>query len=424
MKKSFYFFILFILVSSIAFPQDIWINEFSYDCADSIAGSSDGDEFVEIVAPVGTDMSNFALIFFRGTDPDVYDIYGYTELSGNISSINSNNGYGFYVFTTDLSHRLSKYTPIPSGIQILPATDNVGSSGIENGPYGGIILVDKNTSQTVHAVLYEFDSSTEIPSEISNDPDGILKIEGPFSLQKNTSIIPFNLADFPNSTPNRGLIMVGNGTYGLWTMTTGLNGSINTPGNINYSQGSLPVELSSFTASVVESGIKLNWKTETEVNNFGFEIERKTATSDWTKINFVNGYGNSNSPKDYSYTDISPKPGKCFYRLKQIDNDGKFDYSNTIEITFNKISNYTLNQNYPNPFNPSTKINFTIPEAGNVKLIVYNLLGQEIVTLVNGYKEAGDYSFTFNAKNLNSGIYIYKLEASNFTQTRKMTLVK
>ena len=110
--------------------------------------------------------------------------------------------------------------------------------------------------------------------------------------------------------------------------------------------------------------------------------------------------------------------------MKQIDNDGQYAYSKIVEITFNKIIEYYLTQNYPNPFNPTTKINFNLPVAGNVKLTVYNLLGQEIKTLVNGYNESGVYNYTFDAKELNSGIYIYKLESGNYSQTRKMTLVK
>ncbi len=424
MKNYFYIFLFTLFISSISFPQNIWINEISYDCADSISGAPDGDEFVEIVAPVGTDMGNYALIFFKGTDPDVYEIYGYIELSGIISAVNSNNGYGFYIFTTDLSHRLAKYTPIPNGVQTMPATDNVGSSGIDNGPYAGVILVDKNTSQTIHAVLYEFDAQTELPTEVSSDPDGVLKIEGPFLLEKNASVIPYNLADFENSAPKRGLIMIGHGTSGMWTMTTGIGASVNTPGNVNYSQGPLPVELSAFYASVTNEGIRLNWRTETEVNNYGFFIERKTENSDWNQISFVQGNGNSNSPKEYSYTDNSLTSGLYYYRLKQSDNDGEFNYSNTLKVNYNKNLEYSLNQNYPNPFNPSTRISFVLPKSGLVKLTVYNLLGQEIMTLVNDYKEAGEYNFNFDGKNLSSGIYVYKLETDSYSQTRKMTLIK
>jgi hypothetical protein len=191
----------------------------------------------------------------------------------------------------------------------------------------------------------------------------------------------------------------------------------------------LPVELSSFSASIIGSSVKLNWKTATEINNYGFDVERMSrvngqTSENWKTIGFVNGSGNSNSPKSYSFTDQSISAGKYSYRLKQIDNDGQFEYSKTIEVDFGAPKKFELTQNYPNPFNPSTTIRFNLPEAGNVKLIIYNILGQEIQTLVNEFKEAGVHTINFNADNLNSGLYIYKLEAGSFIQTRKMTLVK
>ena len=195
-------------------------------------------------------------------------------------------------------------------------------------------------------------------------------------------------------------------------------------------QSALPVELSSFSASVVGNAVKLNWKTETEVNNYGFEIDQKAYTSTplsvtgWEKIGFVNGNGNSNSPKSYSFVDDKVSAGKYSYRLKQIDNDGQFEYSKAIEVDFGVPKKFELSQNYPNPFNPTTTIRFNLPEAGNVKLTLFNILGQELQTLVNEFKESGVHTINFNASELNSGMYIYKIEAGTFVQTRKMTLVK
>ncbi|MCC6254709.1 MAG: T9SS type A sorting domain-containing protein [Ignavibacteriaceae bacterium] len=198
----------------------------------------------------------------------------------------------------------------------------------------------------------------------------------------------------------------------------------------------LPVELSSFSAAIIGSTVKLNWKTATEINNYGFEVERKVGSqqstvSNYEKIGFVNGNGNSNSPKDYSFVDNNlpagrqgVSSGKYSYRLKQIDNDGQFEYSKIIDVDINGVKKFELSQNYPNPFNPATTISFSLPEASNVKLTLYNLLGQEIETLVNGFKESGVHTVHFNASKLNSGIYIYKIETNGLTQTRKMTLVK
>jgi len=145
---------------------------------------------------------------------------------------------------------------------------------------------------------------------------------------------------------------------------------------------------------------------------------------DWSKIGFVQGHGNSNSPKDYSFTDDEISSGKYFYRLKQIDTDGKFEYSKVVEIDLGSLPKFELSQNYPNPFNPSTTISFSLPQSGNVKLTVYNLLGEQVAELVNEFREAGVHTINFTASNFNSGLYIYKIEASDFVQARKMTLIK
>jgi len=191
--------------------------------------------------------------------------------------------------------------------------------------------------------------------------------------------------------------------------------------------GPLPVELSSFSASIIGSNVKLIWKTATELNNYGFEVERYAISAErqaWEKIGFVNGNGNSNSPKNYSYEDKNVTAGNYSYRLKQIDNDGQFEYSKIIEVDLGVPTKFELSQNYPNPFNPTTRIKFSLPEAGNVKLTLFNVLGQEVKILANESKESGVHIINFDASDLNSGIYVYKLEAGAFTQTRKMTLLK
>jgi plastocyanin len=186
----------------------------------------------------------------------------------------------------------------------------------------------------------------------------------------------------------------------------------------------IPVELTSFAASVNGTSVNLNWSTATELNNSGFEIERKSSSSSWTKIGFVAGHGTTSEAKHYSYSENNLGTGNYSYRLKQVDFDGTFEYSNAVEVEIVTPNNFELSQNYPNPFNPTTSIKFNIPEAGNVKLAVYNLLGQEVKTLVNGFRNAGVYTVNFDASNLSSGIYLYKIEMNNFTQTRKMTLLK
>ncbi len=189
----------------------------------------------------------------------------------------------------------------------------------------------------------------------------------------------------------------------------------------------IAVELSSFNAKLLNSNIVLNWKTSTEVNNYGFEVERKAQKDNWEKIGFVKGNGNSNSPKQYQYNDNNFPYGEDLdYRLKQIDNDGNYKYSKIVEVKLSSIS-YSLKQNYPNPFNPTTKIKYSIPESGSnvyVTLKVYDVLGNEIATLVNERQNPGSKQVEFNGSSLPSGIYFYRLQARNFVKTMKMVLTK
>jgi hypothetical protein len=192
----------------------------------------------------------------------------------------------------------------------------------------------------------------------------------------------------------------------------------------SWSQAPLPVELSSFSAVVLDNGVKLNWRTGTEVSNYGFEILRQAQDDKWNVLGFVEGHGNSNSPKEYSFIDENVNVGKFSYRLKQIDTDGQFEYSKIIEVDLGSPAKFELSQNYPNPFNPTTTIRFSLLQSGYVKLAVYNLIGEKVAELVNGFKEAGIHTINFNAENLNSGLYIYKIESNGFVQSRKMTLIK
>jgi hypothetical protein len=187
----------------------------------------------------------------------------------------------------------------------------------------------------------------------------------------------------------------------------------------------VPVELTSFTATSANNGTLLKWRTATETNNYGFNVERKASNSSWENIAFVKGNGTSSEVSNYSFTDKNAgQSGKVSYRLKQVDFDGSYTYSKTVEVNLSKTFSYQLGKNYPNPFNPSTIIKYSVPVKQNVTLKVYNLLGNLVATLVNETKEAGDHSVEFNAKNLSSGVYYYQLQAGNFVQTNKMILMK
>jgi hypothetical protein len=189
----------------------------------------------------------------------------------------------------------------------------------------------------------------------------------------------------------------------------------------------LPVELTSFSASIKNKAVNLAWQTATEVNNYGFEIERSVISgqlSEWEKIGFVEGNGNSNSPKYYNFTDNTATPGKYAYRLKQIDSDGSYEYSNEIKVDLGIPAEFLLQQNYPNPFNPATIISYQIPVSGKVSLRVFDMLGREVATLVNEVQEAGMYDVSFDGKSFASGAYFYRFQSGDFVKINKMILMK
>jgi photosystem II stability/assembly factor-like uncharacterized protein len=191
----------------------------------------------------------------------------------------------------------------------------------------------------------------------------------------------------------------------------------------------IPVELELFSAEVIDNGIQLNWQTASELNNLGFEIERASSSTtpfsnEWILIGFVQGNGTTTETQFYSFIDENISRGNYFYRLKQYDYDGTFEYSNIVEVDVIKPNTFSLGQNYPNPFNPTTNIEFRISEFGFVSLKVYDVLGNEVATLVNEEKSAGTYDVEFDARDLTSGMYFYQLQAGTFIKTRKMVLIK
>ncbi|MBL1155776.1 MAG: T9SS C-terminal target domain-containing protein [Ignavibacteriae bacterium] len=190
----------------------------------------------------------------------------------------------------------------------------------------------------------------------------------------------------------------------------------------------IPVELTFFTAKSDNNTVTLNWTTATELNNSGFQIERSNG-GEYQSVGFIAGHGTSTSTNNYVYLDQNVEAGTYTYRLKQIDLDGSFEYSNAVEVEVLGLREYTLGQNYPNPFNPSTTINFSLAVDSKVSLKVFNVLGQEVASLLNGQMSAGSQKVSFDASSLNSGVYFYRLEADGidgqkFSSTKKMILTK
>jgi hypothetical protein len=196
----------------------------------------------------------------------------------------------------------------------------------------------------------------------------------------------------------------------------------------------VPVELTYFTASTSKGKVFLNWTTATEINNLGFEIERKTDNSDWIIRGFKNGAGTTTEPQNYSFIDdiADIKTNSISYRLKQIDFDGSYEYSEEVLVDNPAPVDFALHQNYPNPFNPVTTISYSIPIKSQVELVIYNTLGERIKKLVNEEKEAGRHSVDFDATVLPGGVYFYRLQAGSpstssgqsFVETKKMVLLK
>jgi len=212
---------------------------------------------------------------------------------------------------------------------------------------------------------------------------------------------------------------------GIWpsglNTTTMVKGALYT---ISEADAPLPVELQTFTANFVQSQKKviLNWQTATEVNSYAFEVQRKSL--DWINIGTVLAHGNSNSPKEYSFTDSQVPTGVIYYRLKMIDSDGSCKFGPTVAIKSLRPVNPQVNQNYPNPFNPKTTISYSLPKNSFVTLKVYNILGKEVAVLINGEQSAGNYSVDFDGNSLTSGTYVYRLSAGGKIATKKMILIK
>lgn len=303
-----------------------------------------------------------------------------------------------------------------------------------------------NFSSNPHAncdyIFHNFSGGNYNPATITKPAiDRIwLNIDLPFNNSNNGTLVSGGngwtdvaTVFFDIITPNDTLELSWHITNPYWGIYDANNTSLWSPGTfINVITIPLPVELTSFTAKTIGKTILLKWQTATEINNFGFEIQRQSRNEVWEQIGFVEGNGNSNSPKDYSFIDKNSNGvGEINYRLKQIDNDGQFEYSDEISVNY-LLTEFELFQNYPNPFNPSTTISWQTVIDGNVSIKIYDILGNEIAEILNEFKSAGRQEIVFESSSiingLTSGVYIYKIEIENneslYTMNKKMILLK
>ena len=293
--------------------------------------------------------------------------------------------------------------------------------------YQGALLFNQDIVNGGTLSFYYINGSSEL-NNLSADAVGVLNdgstnllcfasSEGSYIITNNYKkigrFIIQNTVCFGSVSNNLSWNFTGN----IKTILTGSSYSdITVPANFSDLDDPMPVELSNFTASLDKDFIQLKWETKTEDKVWGFEVQRlfqsTLSNSIWEKIGFVNGNGNSNSTKYYDFKDLNiDKSGNYKYRLRIIDLDGSYSYTDEAEVIINKPKSFNLLQNYPNPFNPTTKIKYSVQNESIVKLTIYNSLGELIETLVNNMQPSGNYEVVWNASNLTSGIYFYRIEA-------------
>ncbi len=457
-------------------------------CINGLSDANNGD-YCLFIAPFSMNPEN-SDVLVAGSDnvwlttdkAENWDSSGTTLSSGEkvsaVTVVNSASPYLGFAGTTD--GKVFKCTSMTGGsgdtwTEITPAGNN--------GAWVRRITVDLNDKNKIYVcysgynndgvtptkhVWYSSDQGTNWSDISGNLPDApvhslVIDPTDSQTLYAGTEVGVFETNDRGGTWTRRGSGMpdyvpvdqlrIQSGTNKLFAFTHGRSAFITT--------SATPVELVAFTATVNGDNVELYWKTATETNNYGFQVERQKAKgeNDWEEIGFVEAAGNGNSPKEYSFTDNITESGTYSYRLKQIDIDGSYEYSKVVEVNIDSPAKFELSQNYPNPFNPTTTIKYSIPSViardpdlsgdrsnllnnsqdlqiatnltssnsrndANVRLIVYNVLGRKITTLVNKKQSPGNYSVQFDASNLPSGVYFYTLQYGNFTATKKMLLLK
>lgn len=294
----------------------------------------------------------------------------------------------------------------------------ISKSSVSSAPYRptfGDSIYSLNTTYLVVA-KYKFNTGTTTDDEVSlfvfNAPD-LPTVE---PVTPNVGPVTSNQTDATDLS----IVNIRQGT--ATSAPTGTIDGIRV--STLWSDISVPVELTSFSANNVNGNVELLWKTATEKNNNGFEVERKSANSEFVKIGFVKGNGTTTNLSSYSFTDKNVNANYS-YRLKQIDFDGTFTYSNIVNVSAGQSpSTFALGQNFPNPFNPSTTISYSLPQAGVVTLAIFNTLGEKVKEVVNSFQEAGNYTVSLNASDLSSGNYIYNVSVNGQSVSKKMLLIK
>lgn len=443
MKRTFVLTALILLFASSVYSQ-LLTESFDYPAGDSLtqhgwvsfSGTTNG---IFVTAP-GLEFTGYQMpgIGFsarlRNTGQDVYK-----PLSANVSS---GNLYAFFILNVDTARLVAgggdyfvgllpststtNYTCRIYVRKSITLTDKFAFGLTKNAISGGAVVWSDSiySPQTEYLVgaKYTFNTGTTNDDEVSL----FVFSSSPPLIEPTPTIGPVtgtttDVADIGRFALRQGLST---------TAVTALIDEI----WVSSDWGTvLPVELTSFTSAVNGRNVTLNWSTSSEINNSGFAIERSSSNDTWINAGFVNGNGTANIQNNYSFTDNSLKTGSYKYRLRQIDFNGSFEFHNlTGEVVIGVPSEFSLSQNYPNPFNPSTTINFDVPSDASVKLSLYDVQGKLVRILTTESKPAGYYSVTFNASDLPSGTYFYRIEANSlnsvssgdFSATKRLMLIK
>jgi hypothetical protein len=377
--------------------QEILINEIDVDQT-----GTDTGEFIELFdGGVGNvSLDSLALVFFNGSNDLSYWVY-------DLDSLRTDPG-GYFVIGNVPGAYVSPGDP----------TDWIQNGADAIALYRGNAVDFPNgtpitTQNLLDAIVYDTDDA---------DDQGLLVLLEPGESQVNENMNGNKDIESLQRQPD--------GAGGARRTAT-FHAGTPTPG----AENPLPIIFSSITAAQIGPfAVELTWTTETEVNNFGFYVERKRAEeTDFTELSgvFIPGQGTTTTPHSYSYVDSTAPEGTLHYRVRQVDLDGTPHYSQTLEVSvvtgipLGKPTGFVLSQNYPNPFNPLTMIEFTVPATSWASLEVFNPLGESVRILFDGIAEAGKhYRVEFTAGGLSSGPYIYRLRSGSSEITKKLIVLK
>lgn len=361
--------------------------------------------------------------------------YNYENVGSSSNSFPFAVAGGKFVDWLFLAEEINQPTIPPTGDLIVKVYFFMTTSGTRNFTDLVVMMAQDTITSLVSAQFYQGEMDTVYYSQYDTLSSVALtwmgiELDTPFPYDPSKSLIlAVGQCGSTGSSMNiRQNTLSNTGLRRVWSVGgcpfVPYNGGDRSIVNFGIDVVPVPVELISFSATTDNKNVNLNWATATEINNSGFEIERRYDKTDWLEIGFVPGHGTTTEKQNYSYIDQNVNAGIYSYRLKQVDFDGTFEYSNEILVNVTALLAFTLDQNFPNPFNPNTLIKYSIPKSSQVSLKIFNTLGQEMETLVNEEKQVGTYEVNWNASNLQSGVYFYRLQAGDFISTKKMILMK